>query len=107
MAASCWNSSMLLAVHIEMNVLARTIAVVGNGPTKGVYGDRMDGCDLVLRMNRCRIHGFESHIGSRTDVYATYPRECLTNWQRSDVSQSRNLTLDFWLVRPEGWCNQQ
>ncbi|MGB2710984.1 MAG: glycosyltransferase family 29 protein [Conexibacter sp.] len=53
---------------------ARSIALVGNGPSAGIgaHGARIDGCDVVTRMNGYRVAGFADAVGHRTDLYFSH-----------------------------------
>lgn len=48
----------------------KTCAVVSNSGSllEHKYGNVIDNHDVVLRANRCIIKGFETHVGSRTDI---------------------------------------
>ena len=51
------------------------IAVLGNGPSLRChhYGAQIDACDVVVRINRFDVTArWWRHVGSRTDIYATY-----------------------------------
>jgi len=50
---------------------AKSIAIVGNAGyvTDLAMGHKIDSCDLVLRMNNCRVDGFEEAVGKKTDIY--------------------------------------
>lgn len=52
---------------------AASLAIVGNaGYLAGLdQGPRIDGHDLVLRMNNFRTHGFERQVGRRCDIFLT------------------------------------
>ncbi|XP_070702149.1 CMP-N-acetylneuraminate-beta-galactosamide-alpha-2,3-sialyltransferase 1-like isoform X2 [Pempheris klunzingeri] len=80
----------------------RTCAVVGNsGNLKGShYGPLIDFHDVVIRMNRGRVKGYEADVGTRTTHHVMYP-ESATN-----LSNNTHLVLfpfkmyDFlWLLR--------
>jgi len=47
------------------------IAIVGNGPSlkDASFGDFIDGCDKVIRMNYFRTSGYEKNIGRRCSIY--------------------------------------
>lgn len=47
------------------------IVLVGNGSgvLNGEYGEFVDSCDRILRMNDFEIKGYEKHVGSRLDIY--------------------------------------
>jgi hypothetical protein len=47
-----------------------SVAVIGNAGYLSDFkqGDLIDGHDLVMRMNYCRVKGFEAYVGSRTDI---------------------------------------
>jgi len=49
---------------------ARTVALVGNGPSMNGLsgGEAIEGHDLVIRCNFPKISGHEADVGSRTDV---------------------------------------
>src|SRR6187431_2448714 len=59
----------LRAFH-EMFGQARSMALVGNADTilDHASGDRIDGCDLVVRFNRAHVTGIEDKVGRRTDI---------------------------------------
>lgn len=59
----------LRAFH-EMFGQARSMALVGNADTilEHASGDRIDGCDLVVRFNRAHVAGIEDKVGRRTDI---------------------------------------
>ena len=48
----------------------KTCAVVSNSGSllEHEYGNLIDSYDVVLRANRCVVKGFETHVGSRTDI---------------------------------------
>ena len=53
------------------NILkGKTCAVVSNSGSllEHEYGNLIDSHDVVLRANRCVVKGFETHVGSRTDI---------------------------------------
>ncbi|MFZ1430755.1 MAG: glycosyltransferase family 29 protein [Geminicoccaceae bacterium] len=54
----------------EMFADARSIALVGNADTILDYasGERIDGCDIVVRFNRAHVDGIEDKVGRRTDI---------------------------------------
>src|SRR6056297_3358499 len=49
------------------------IAIVGNAGylLDRNEGNRIDDCDLVIRMNNFRLSGYQRHIGSRSDIVMT------------------------------------
>ena len=59
----------LRAFH-EMFAHARSMALVGNAETilEHASGERIDGCDLVVRFNRAHVAGIEDKVGRRTDI---------------------------------------
>lgn len=52
---------------------AKSVAVVGNAGYLGEVdqGRWIDSHDLVIRMNNCRIDGFEAQVGARLDIFLT------------------------------------
>lgn len=53
----------------------QTVAVIGNGPSlrSQRLGARIDACDVIVRMNSFDLSlQWREHVGSRTDIYATY-----------------------------------
>lgn len=84
----------------------RSIVVVGNGPLRGLHGTRIDTADFVLRMNRCRIGGFEQIVGTQVHAYATYPRLCMSNWTDSDLALLNPKPPPVWFVRTLEWCRR-
>src|SRR4051812_19397471 len=49
---------------------ARSMALVGNADTilEHASGERIDGCDVVVRFNRAHVAGIEDKVGRRTDI---------------------------------------
>lgn len=81
-----------------------TIVIVGNGPVEGDHGEIIDTADVVIRMNRFRLKGFERKVGSRIDIYAVYPKYCLRNWDESDLANTQGVLNEIWFVRPHEWA---
>lgn len=54
----------------EMFADARSMALVGNADTilDHASGERIDGCDIVVRFNRAHVDGIEAKVGRRTDI---------------------------------------
>ncbi|XP_029022443.1 CMP-N-acetylneuraminate-beta-galactosamide-alpha-2,3-sialyltransferase 1-like isoform X2 [Betta splendens] len=67
----------------------RTCAVVGNsGNLKGSrYGNAIDSCDFIIRMNQARTTGFEEDVGTRTTHHVMYPESAI------DLDNSISLVL--------------
>ncbi|XP_037398994.1 CMP-N-acetylneuraminate-beta-galactosamide-alpha-2,3-sialyltransferase 1-like isoform X1 [Pygocentrus nattereri] len=67
----------------------RTCAVVGNsGNLKGShYGPLIDAHDVVIRMNKAPIAGFEKDVGLKTTHHAIYPESAV------DMDNSTHLVL--------------
>jgi hypothetical protein len=49
------------------------VIIIGNSPIllENEYGSLIDSYDVVIRINKCPTIGFEKHIGSKTDIWAT------------------------------------
>jgi hypothetical protein len=70
---------------VETFAAGQSVAVVGNAPTLlgSGAGGWIDGHDIVVRFNDCKVRGFEDDVGARTDIlvcnpYAeTRPDSCL------------------------------
>lgn len=47
------------------------VVIVGNAETvlNNNHGEFIDSCDRIVRCNRCVVDGYESHVGSRLDIY--------------------------------------
>lgn len=60
---------------IETFEAGQRIAVVGNAPTLAgrKAGAWIDSHDIVIRFNDCRVHGYESDVGARTDILICNP----------------------------------
>ena len=48
-----------------------SVVLVGNGSgvLNGEYGEQVDSCDRIIRMNSFKIDGYEKHVGKRLDIY--------------------------------------
>jgi len=55
------------------------VAVIGNAPSvlENNYGAYIDSHDVIVRFNECAVEGYESKVGSRTDILITnvYPEK--------------------------------
>jgi hypothetical protein len=51
--------------------------LVGNGPSLSTkeLGKTIDQYDEVIRFNKYKIEGFESHVGSKTTIYSTFGKD--------------------------------
>lgn len=60
-----------IGTALASNKAPRSICIVGNAGYLAdlQQQDAIESHDLVLRMNNCLVHGFEQHVGARTDVY--------------------------------------
>ncbi|KAM6949512.1 CMP-N-acetylneuraminate-beta-galactosamide-alpha-2,3-sialyltransferase 1-like [Aplochiton taeniatus] len=67
----------------------RRCAVVGNsGNMKGArYGAQIDANDIIIRINKAPVRGFESDVGSRTTHRFIYPESAV------DLQDSTHLVL--------------
>ena len=61
---------------------ATSAIVIGNGPSALLYeaGAEIDKFDVVIRINRFHIKGFEKFVGSKTDIWATTYNKLLMEW---------------------------
>lgn len=51
----------------------KSIAVIGSGPTALLNsGEHIDSHDLIIRIQNYKMRGFESQVGSRTDVHYSF-----------------------------------
>lgn len=52
---------------------ANTIAIVGNGSSmlNNNFGDEIDACDEVIRVNYPKINGYENDVGTKTTIIIT------------------------------------
>jgi hypothetical protein len=55
---------------LEDILKGKTCAVVSNSGSllENEYGSLIDSHDVILRVNRCIIKGFETYVGSKTDI---------------------------------------
>jgi|TARA_Y100000310_G_scaffold20657_3_gene20051 hypothetical protein len=56
----------------KLDTTSRVI-IIGNSPSILLqeYGELIDSCDIVIRINKCATKGFEKHTGSKIDIWAT------------------------------------
>ncbi|QFI65802.1 glycosyltransferase family 29 protein [Sinorhizobium alkalisoli] len=66
------------------------VVVLGNAPSvlERELGQKIDGFDVVIRVNNFRIKGFEKHIGSKTD-YALISPACMPSEELSSLPASK------------------
>ncbi|XP_054462577.1 CMP-N-acetylneuraminate-beta-galactosamide-alpha-2,3-sialyltransferase 1-like [Anoplopoma fimbria] len=80
----------------------RTCAVVGNSVNmkNSHYGPLIDFQDIVIRMNRGRIKGFEADVGTRTTHHVMYPESAvhLDNTTRLVLFTFKMSDLD-WIMK--------
>ena len=73
------------------------VCIVGNGPSclNKSNGRFIDSCDVVIRMNDCVVDGYEKHIGSKVDVYAS-------RWKKLERnSKLCEKAKHIWVLYPE------
>ena len=44
------------------------IALIGNGKLSRKYGKNIDKCDMIIRLNKARVEGYEDYVGHNTSV---------------------------------------
>jgi hypothetical protein len=78
---------------------ARTVSVVGNGPSlKGAgRGSEIEAGDLIVRCNFPPIAGFETDVGGRTDVVVSFISPAAPNFQ--DYFRNDPRYADAWFVQ--------
>ena len=79
------------------------VVVVGNGESvlNHTYGDFIDKCDRVIRINKFVINGYEKHVGSKLDIYCA-------KWHKITYRDKHFLQQhnEFWFPHPKpptGW----
>jgi len=73
-----------------------SVCIVGNGKSilSHEYGSKIDSFDTVIRINTFKIEGFEKHVGTKTDIFAT------SAWSHLVHNKHIDLTDEIWLTRP-------
>ena len=82
----------------------KRLVIVGNGNIRGDHGAFIDRCDKVIRMNKFQVAGYEKKVGSKIDVYSTYPGCCVKNVGKASLSEDFGQIEEVWFPRPEEWC---
>jgi len=79
------------------------VVVVGNGESvlNHTYGDFIDKCDRVIRINKFVIDGYKKHVGSKLDIYCA-------KWHKITYRDKHFLQQhnEFWFPHPKpptGW----
>ncbi len=77
----------------ELAFNGASVAIVGNAGylRDAAFGSIIDGHDLVLRMNNFRIDGFETSIGSRTDIFITNFSAHTVDLDRPELRSARYI----------------
>lgn len=82
--------------ELAPHVAGRSVALVGNAPSLLGAGlaVRIDGCDLVVRMNNYRVdHVLAASVGSRRDVYL-----CSFWYTQDKITKTSQEVLDHRLI---------
>lgn len=82
----------------------KKIVIVGNGQIRGDHGEFVDRCDTVIRMNKFQVDGYEEKVGTKIDVYSTYPGCCMKNIGLCHLREDLTRVTEVWFPRPETWC---
>jgi len=80
-----------------------TCLIVGNGTSvlDAELGDKVDSFDTVVRFNAYRIAGYEKHVGTKTDIWAT----CTADPRNlKEINSYREVIAHSWIIPPE-ICN--
>ncbi len=79
-----------------------SVAIVGNAGylSEGCAGSQIDACDVVIRMNNCRVAGFERQVGSRTDVFMTNFSPYTMDFSNPVIASASHLVSS----RPNNFC---
>ncbi|XP_056274914.1 CMP-N-acetylneuraminate-beta-galactosamide-alpha-2,3-sialyltransferase 1-like [Pseudoliparis swirei] len=80
----------------------KTCAVVGNSANlkKSHHGPLIDSQDVIIRMNRGRIKGFEADVGTRTTHHVMYPESAL------DLENTTHLVLFAFKILDLEWVTK-
>ena len=56
----------------------KKVIIIGNSPSilKSDYGSKIDGYDIVIRINHCPTEGFEDKIGKKINIWSTTKNIC-------------------------------
>ena len=70
------------------------VIIVGNSPSvlENKYGHVIDSYDVVIRVNKCVTKGFEAHVGTKTNIWAT--SQNLAKWYGKDFIPDNFNDLD-------------
>ena len=73
--------------------------IVGNGTSvlDAELGDKVDSFDTVVRFNAYRTHGYEKHVGTKTDIWAT----CTARQHLKEINSYREVIAHSWTVPAE------
>ena len=102
-----------------------TCIIVGNGTSVLDFelGDKVDDFDTVIRFNAYRIDGYEKHVGTKTDIWATCTadgrhlkeidsyREVISHsWTEKEedcktYNKLKDKREDVWKISPDVWKN--
>jgi hypothetical protein len=103
-----------LSVEDAIRRMDSPVALVGNGPLREEWGRTIDSHITVIRMNACRIAGFERFCGSKTTHWVTSANPAYKpvphSWiRRGRRALRRRLGSVAWddreLLRPEFGIN--
>ncbi|MAH43779.1 hypothetical protein CL614_08745 [archaeon] len=90
-------------MFISKNEKISTICVIGNSPNvlEEELGEKIDSCDVVIRIQAFKIKSFEKYIGSKTSVIAL---SWVTKEKMSDALENCGvndfMSIEYWSSRP-------
>ncbi len=82
----------------------KKLIIVGNGKVRGNHGDFVDRSETVIRMNKFQLDGYEEKVGTKIDIYSTYPGCCVRNARHCHLQGELGQVQEVWFPRPETWC---
>lgn len=80
----------------------KTVCVVGSSPNvlQEELGEKIDSCDIVIRMNVFKVAGFEKHVGSKTDIAAFTFRPGRMEYMFKESGVMKIDGVKFWSTQP-------
>lgn len=98
-------------LDLKQKFTNQTIAVIGNSGKllNEEYGKLIDSYDVVIRCNLARTHGYEKHVGTKTDFRIiagkSFWRDLSENFSAYDENFLTTLKNEHFLIKAEPLYN--